>query len=649
MNELRNIRRQLLAGFILAALIPHLPVLFTMFYHQLTGAPTAVQANISLPRDYSGRRTILDGEWEFYWDRLLITQPQPDARPDLLIQVPGYWSSHKISGSYLPANGCASYRLMLEDLDSTQPVTVYVPDFGSAYQAYIDGRLAAESGIVSENNSAVFTTPSPALYPVTLSEGLEHEIVIETATTRFSGLYKTPVLEGYAQAVQGGVSRNAVRFMLFGMVLFSFLALTAVYFLSYRKEKHSAWLIALITCVLLRLMLVSEFYTFWQKKVFFNLSYESTNELMFLVSFALKFLMIFLYQAQFGLNFSRREKIGFLVYYTAIFLVHCLVPYDFYNRCLTVLLPASSFVMDIYSFCKVYFGSLKLQPYALLIYWGTIIAAGGLIADSYYVNGNIYPNLSLVLLIAITVYMTLLSIAYILLTVDVYRDYETSSARLTLAGNQIAMQAEYYDALSVQINEVRSIRHDIRHFIRTLKSLSDEGRYEELDRFLDKYAGRSDSEPLPVFCENAVANSILGYYSLQLKKSGIAFHCSCSIPKNLSVDDSDLCIVLGNALENAMEACNRLTDPAVRSVSAEARPVNGQLLIKIVNTYDGTLQNKDGNYLTTKNSPYHGMGLKNIQKAADRCGGFVKIEHSKTAFTLMVAFPQQYGGVTQAD
>lgn len=58
-------------------------------------------------------------------------------------------------------------------------------------------------------------------------------------------------------------------------------------------------------------MLTTELYSFWQKKVFFNLSYETTNEFMFLASFIMKFLLIFMLQEQLGVPFSGKEKLGF--------------------------------------------------------------------------------------------------------------------------------------------------------------------------------------------------------------------------------------------------------------------------------------------------------------------------------------------------
>lgn len=492
--------------------------------------------------------------------------------PDGQIQVPGYWSEQELHGRFLPAYGYASYSIQLHTPAVTEPITVFIPDFGSAYRVFIDGELISESGIVSKNLNEIYTTPKTTLHHTTLTEGY-HTLVIETATTRFSGLYKAPVLMSYEKAVQQNSDRNAVRFILFGTILFSFLTLTVVYVLSFRIGVRSVWLLSLMSCVLLRLMLLSEFFSFWQQLVFLGLSFESTNDFLFIISFALKFLMIFVYQEQFGIRFSTKEKTFFVLYYISIFLVHLLTPHDIYNRYLDVIIPAASFLIEIYGFCKVYFSKRTLQPYALLVYWGTIIAAGGLVVDSYYANGNIYPNVSLVLPFCICIYLVLLSFAYILRMMKSYREYEQSAVRLEATKNQIAMQTEYYDVLSAQINEVRSIRHDIRHFAATLGLLAEEERYDALKRLVSEYTEIAVMEPLPVFCENVVANSILGYYALRMKQRQIVFQCSCAIPKTLSVQDSDLCIVLSNGLENTMEACEKIPAEKERFVTVEAKVI----------------------------------------------------------------------------
>lgn len=643
MKELKHTKAYLISGLIFAFLFSHLPVVYTLLYHNLTGAPTATGGSINLTRLSTARTIVLDGKWEFYWNRLIASEPQKDDKPDFPIKVPDYWSKYKIDGNWLPASGFGSYRLMLQGLDYPRPVTVYIPDFGGAYRVFIDGVLAAKSGIISKDTQKIFTVPQAKLYPVTLSAGEAHEVVIEVASRRFSGLYMAPVLNDYDRAVQEDSVRDNIRFILFGTVLFSFFALIVVYTLSVRKGIRSAWLPAMIFFVLLRVMLTTEFYSFWQRTVFFNLSYEATNELMFLATFVLKFLLIFLVQEQFGIAFSQKEKWFFFLYYTVIYLMYLYIPNGIYNRNLTIALPVSTFALELYSFFKIYFGRHQLKKYGLLIYWGVILAISGLITDCYYINGNIYTNMSLALLVSLSAYLMILSLVYALRTADVHNDLAVSSSRLALAKSQIAMQKEYYDALSGQMNEIRGIKHDIRHFVGVVRRLAEEGRYTELERFLREYAENTETDPLPVFCENVVANSILGYYSLKAKEGGIPIHFSCSIQRQLSMSDSDLCVVLGNALENSIEACGNLDNPDARFLSAEARTINGQMLLKIKNSYNGYLNIQDGGYLSTKSGEFHGIGMQNIKKVVEACGGFVKTEHSGKVFSLMAAFPNPWG------
>lgn len=639
MKEAKHTKACLIAGLIFAILFSHLPLIYTLFYHNLTGAPTAAGGSINLTRLSPARKIVLDGKWEFYWQRLIAGEPQQEDKPDLLIKVPDYWSKYKINGKWLPASGYGSYRLTLQGLAYPRPVTVYIPDFGSAYRVFIDGVLTAESGIVSKETKKIFTVPVAKLYPVTLSAGEAHEVVIEVASTRFSGLYMAPVLEDYDRAVQENSTRDKIWFTLFGTVLFSFFVLTVIYMLTFRKGIRAMWLPAISFFVLLRLMLTTEFYSFWQKTIFFNLSYEATNDLMFLETFVLKFLLIFLFQEQFGIAFSRKEKKFFFLYYTAIYLMYLYIPHGIYNRNLTIVLPVSTFALEIYSFFKLYFGRYQLKKFGMLIYWGVILAVSGLIIDSYYINGNIYLNMSLALPILLSAYLMILSLVYALRTADVYNDLAVSSSRLDLAKSQIAMQKEYYDALSGQMNEIRGIKHDMRHFVGVAGRLAEEGRYTELERFLSEYAQNTETDPLPVFCENVVANSILGYYSLKAREGGIPINFSCSIQRQLAMNDSDLCVVLGNALENAIEACGKLDNPEARFLAVEARTVNGQLLLKIENAYNGRLNIQDGSYLSTKGGEFHGIGMQNIKKVVEACGGFVKTEHSGKVFTLMAAFP----------
>jgi hypothetical protein len=430
MKKTTYLKTSLIAGLLVVLLVSHLPVIYTLFYHPLTGAPTAGGGSIDLTGFSPTNTVVLDGKWDFYWNHLIATEPNQSKNPDFLISVPDYWSKYKISGKWLPASGIASYRLTLKGLTDSRPLTVWLPDFGSAYRVFIDGVLTAESGTVSDNTTKIFTTPEATLHPVILSPNGTHTVIIEVATTRFSGLYMAPVLQEYDTAVRETADRNTVRDILFGTALSSFLLLIVLYALSFRKSRHSFWFPAMGIFVILRIMLTTEFYSFLQRTIFFHLTYEDSNALMFFVSFAFKFLLIFLIQDQFGITFSRKEKGCFFLYYVTIYLAYLLVPQAIYNRYLSILLPVASFLLEVYAFLKVYRNREKLNRFSLLIFWGVVLAVTGLIIDCYYIIGKIYLNLSLTLLVTFTIYLMILGVVYALRVADLYGEVALSSARL---------------------------------------------------------------------------------------------------------------------------------------------------------------------------------------------------------------------------
>ena len=146
MNGSKHVRTHIILGLVFVIMFAHLPVIYTLFYHNLTSSPKAVDGEINLKNNSPARTIVLDGEWEFYWKSFISNDIQKDAEPDILIDVPGYWSKYKLNGDYLPGEGYGSYRLTLKGLDYTDPVTIFIPDFGSAYRVFIDGKPAAESG-----------------------------------------------------------------------------------------------------------------------------------------------------------------------------------------------------------------------------------------------------------------------------------------------------------------------------------------------------------------------------------------------------------------------------------------------------------------------------------------------------------------------
>ena len=630
----------LIWALILVVLFINISVLYTYFYHDITGAPEAINGRMDLSAiTLDGGKVYLDGQWEFYWNRFIVSEPEQLSPRDFIIKVPDSWSNYEIDEKGLATGGFGSYKLALTGLKQVKDVTLYIRDFGGAYRVFIDGQLTAESGTVSKDTKRIFTSPKSDLYPVQLSGKKTCEVVIEVATTRFSGLYMTPVLCDYNKTINENSIRNAVRFILFGIALFSHFCLLILYIVTIRKKLYSLWLPVMILFILIRIMLTSEFYSFWQPVLFFNIPYESTNELMYLTTFVLKYLLLFLVQEQCGIEVNKKEKTGFLVYYISLYLIYLIAPQSFYNHYLSVIVPMLTYVLDFYIFIKIYRGQGTMRKFGMVVFWSTIIVIVGLTLDSYYINGKIYTNMSLALLVLFTVFTLIMVYVYAMRSGDFYDDFTISSSKLELANSQIAMQKEYYDTLSGQMNEIREMKHDIRHFIGAMSRLVDEGKYEQLKEFLSEYSQKTDMEKLPIFCENAVANSIIGYYYLRAKENKILFESLCKIDKQFIMSDSDLCIVLGNAMENAVYACKKMGSYERKFISITAGTMKKQILIKVKNSYNGNIEIREGHLVSTKGGKAHGLGIRNIEKVIASYGGLVKIDHNEREFTLMVAIP----------
>ena len=136
-------------------------------------------------------------------------------------------------------------------------------------------------------------------------------------------------------------------------------------------------------------------------------------------------------------------------------------------------------------------------------------------------------------------------------------------------------------------------------------------------------------------CENAVVDSVAGYFAPLYRENGIPLSFSLDLPRDLPVRDTDVCSVLSNLLENAMEACLR-TAPEKRNVRVSARlHSENMLLLSVENNYDGEVRERNGVFLSSKRSG-EGIGLQAVQHAAEKSGGYCRFHYGDGVFTANV-------------
>lgn len=195
---------------------------------------------------------------------------------------------------------------------------------------------------------------------------------------------------------------------------------------------------------------------------------------------------------------------------------------------------------------------------------------------------------------------------------------------------------QYYTALADHIEEVRRMQHDILHHLRVMNGYAQAGDYGRLKEYLEVLVERMPDLNRQYYCADHAANILLKYYGEKARDAGIRFDCDAQIPVDLPCSPVDLCTVLGNALQNALEACRRQEPGERRYISLLARMVGPNLTMEIRNSYDGQVKMDGDRYVSIKEAGGRGLGLSSVRQAAGRCHGYCAVSRTREEFTVKI-------------
>ena len=192
-------------------------------------------------------------------------------------------------------------------------------------------------------------------------------------------------------------------------------------------------------------------------------------------------------------------------------------------------------------------------------------------------------------------------------TVLKQREYKlkADAAMLEMAADSMK---ERLGATEEMLSQDRAMRHDRRHFEALILSLIQDGKVEEARKCLEE---RLSQEPRSGqrYCENPTVNAAITHYVKVAEKNNIKVNVSANIPYNPGVDEMQLAIAISNLFENAIHACEKVTE-SDRFIDITAK-FKQQLLFEIVNSCDGKAElNEDGYPIT--NEVGHGIGTRSV-------------------------------------
>ena len=198
----------------------------------------------------------------------------------------------------------------------------------------------------------------------------------------------------------------------------------------------------------------------------------------------------------------------------------------------------------------------------------------------------------------------------------------------------LSVQQERYENLRSAIEEARQARHDIRHHFLQISAMTEDGDLEKIKEYLQNAMDKIPNLTYH-FCENQSVDNVIGYYYARAQKEKIPFAARIDLPKELSIDEMDLCLILSNLLENALEA-SRKTAAAQQQISLEIYQHSASIfLIRVENSFDGIIKEKNHLFHSTKRKGL-GIGTQSVRRMAEKNDGSCNFTYENGVFTAKV-------------
>lgn len=195
--------------------------------------------------------------------------------------------------------------------------------------------------------------------------------------------------------------------------------------------------------------------------------------------------------------------------------------------------------------------------------------------------------------------------------------------------------ARQYAVLQKQMDNDRRSRHDFRHSLLMIQQYARDGECDRIQEHIRQYLDSMMMDKVLSFCENIPLNTILNYFAGLAEKEGIRTDVEACVPQELELTETELCVLVGNLMENALEACKRQTK-GERYICARLKKQEKQMFyISIQNSYSHKIIEKQSKFVSSKRNEY-GIGMLSVSHIVEQHDGVLKVQYSEGVFTVNV-------------
>lgn len=208
-----------------------------------------------------------------------------------------------------------------------------------------------------------------------------------------------------------------------------------------------------------------------------------------------------------------------------------------------------------------------------------------------------------------------------------------------MAAYQQDLMEKHCEEVENMYRQTRGWRHDLKTHIQTMKAHLALGEYDRLEEYLNELDADLAEVDKIVKTGNVRIDALLNSKLSLAQARGIPVEAKAIVPHSLPLSEVDLGIIVGNLMDNAMEACLKIEEQEKRFLRVYIDVLKGQLYIYVMNSVGEKPQKKGRLYLTTKDSRNHGFGLMRMDRVVAKYHGYLDRQNEDGVFATEVLLP----------
>lgn len=203
---------------------------------------------------------------------------------------------------------------------------------------------------------------------------------------------------------------------------------------------------------------------------------------------------------------------------------------------------------------------------------------------------------------------------------------------------QRALMEKYCDEVENMYRQMRVWRHDYKNHLQVMKAYLDMGEYQELSDYITHLDRELTQIDQMIKTGNVMLDAVLNSKISLAQSRKIGVNAKVVLPQTLSVSEYDLCVILGNLLDNAIEGCESQKEGETRFMRVYIGVLKEQLYLSVTNSHGTGIRKENGRYRSTK-APDRGLGVLSIDHIVSGYKGYVNRQNDEAVFATEILLP----------